>query len=433
MKARRTLLRDGLLVPVVSPPAYADLIIEDGEIAKMHASQDADFDGDVVDCSNRIIMPGLINAHLHPELHVLKGAVEELDLHDWVGAEWFDAALVLLSSDEGRAIQRAAIRAAIADCLLSGTTCVATYGVTTGADESVASVLAELGARGHITVRDTQFRPLPGPVQPAHRLVPPRMYRLHAEEALTPAELTAAAVAHRRGERLVMHAAETERRLRLVMEHFGTSTVRLLERYGLLSERTLLSHAVYVDADEQTLLALNRVPVVSSPTAEMKLADGLAPIVDMLRLGVTVALGTDCAICNNSSDMFLEMRQLGLSQKLRYGAHAISAEQILLSATVHGARALGAEGQLGALAEGMSADLVLVHVDNARLQPLVVGARFNNVAANLVYAATGQDVTDVMIAGRWIVRERNLQTADARAIWRDLNTATHELYERILK
>jgi 5-methylthioadenosine/S-adenosylhomocysteine deaminase len=433
MKSRRTLLRNGLLVPVVSPPEYADLIVQDGEIAQMHASQDADFDGDVVDCSNRIIMPGLINAHLHPELHVLKGVVEELDLHDWVGAEWFDAALLLLSSEDGSAIQHAAVRAAIADCLLSGTTCIATYGVTTGADDIVATVLGELGARGHVTIRDTEFRPLPGPVQPAHRRAPPRMYRLHAEEALTPAELAAASAAHRRGERLVMHAAETERRVRQVMEHFGTSTVRLLERYGLLSDRMLLSHAVYVDAEEQALLALNRVAVVSSPTAEMKLADGLAPIVDLLRLGVTVALGTDCAICNNASDMFLEMRQLGLAQKLRYGAHAISAEQILLSATVHGARALGAEGQLGALAEGMSADLLLIDVDNPRLQPLLAGERFSNVAANLVYAATGQDVTDVMIAGRWIVRERKLLTADAPAIWRDLNAAAHELYERILK
>jgi 5-methylthioadenosine/S-adenosylhomocysteine deaminase len=258
------------------------------------------------------------------------------------------------------------------------------------------------------------------------------MYRLHAEEALTSAELTAAAAAHRRGERLVMHAAETEHRLKLVVEAFGTTTIRLLDRWALLSERTLLSHAVHVDQEEIRMLALNRVAVVSSPSAEMKLSDGLAPIVDMMHAGVTVALGTDCAICNNSDDMFLEMRQLGLSQKLRYGADVLSAEQILLSATVHGARALGFEGQLGAIAEGMRADLVVIDVDNPRLQPLLTGGKFNNVAANLVYAATGQDVTDVMIDGRWIVRERALQTADAQTIWQDLRAAAHELYERIL-
>ncbi len=432
MNDARTLLRNGLIVPVVSRPFYGDLLIEDGEIAAVRRETIGNFRGDVVACHGRVIMPGLVNAHLHPELHVLKGIVEELELHDWADAEHFDAALELLSSPGGQEIQRAAVRASIADCVLSGSTCLATYGVTTGADDTVAEVLGEIGVRGHVTIRDTTFAPAAGDSQPAQRQQPPRMYRLHAEEALTADELNAAAAAHRRGERLVMHAAETEHRLRLAIEGFGTSTIRLLDRYGLLSERMLLSHAVYVDAEERQLLALNRVPVVSSPTAEMKLADGLAPIVDLLQLGVTVALGTDCAICNNSDDMFLEMRQLGLAQKLRYGAHAISAEQILLSATVHGARALGAEATFGALTEGMAADLIVVDVDNPRMQPLIVSERFDNVAANLVYGVTGQDVTDVMVAGRWLVRDRVLQSGDTKRIWHDLRAGAHELYDKIL-
>ncbi|MGQ0814604.1 MAG: amidohydrolase family protein [Gemmatimonadota bacterium] len=424
MSTQRTLLRNGLLVPVAAPPRYANVVVEAARIAEIGAEY-ADFDGDVVDCSGRIIMPGLINAHLHPELHVLKGIVEELDLHDWEAAEHLESALLFLGTDAGRAIQEAAIRASIVDCVLSGTTCVATYGVTTGADDVAASVLSEIGVRGYVTVRDPEFAPVAD-----HKRF---MYRLHAEETLTAAELTAAAVAHRRGERLVMHAAETEHRLRLVVEKFGTTTVRMLDRWGLLSERVLLSHAVHVDAEEIRLLALNRVPVVSSPSAEMKLTDGLAPIVDMIQQGVTVGLGTDCAICNNSDDMFLEMRQLGLSQKLRYGAHAISAEQILLSATLHGARALGFEGELGAIAEDMRADLVLIDTDNPRLQPLIVSERFSNVAANLVYAATGQDVTDVMIDGRWVVRDGVLRTAHEQLIWQQLRAGAHELYERILQ
>ena len=426
---RPTILRNALIVPVVDRPHYGDITIADGRIVRVGEAP-GDFEGDVVACNGRIVMPGLINAHLHPELHVLKGIVEELDLHAWDNAEHLDAALLLLASEEGRYIQRAAIRASIADCVLSGTTCISTYGVTDGADDTCAEILAEIGVRGFVTIRDVEFTPITGG-RPAHSLQPPRMYRLHAEEALTAAELTAAAVAHRRGERLVMHAAETEHRLKLVVDAFGTTTIRLLDRWGLLSERTLLSHAVHVDHEEIGLLALNGVAVVSSPSAEMKLSDGLAPIVDMMRAGVTVALGTDCAICNNSDDMFLEMRQMGLSQKLKYGAHAMSAEQILLSATVNGARALGFEGELGAIAEGMRADLVMIDIDNPRLQPILTGEKFCNVAANLVYAATGQDVTDVMIDGRWIVRDRALQTADAHTIWQDLRVAARDMYERI--
>jgi 5-methylthioadenosine/S-adenosylhomocysteine deaminase len=381
-----------------------------------------------IDCAGRLLMPGLVNAHLHPELHLLKGAVEELNLHAWEDAVHFDRALVLLSSAEGRWIQRAGIRASLTDCLLSGTTQIATYGVTVGADEVAARELRALRLRGHVTVRDMAF----APVSPLPPDVVPRIYRLHAEEALTPAELEAAARAHTRGERLIMHAAETEERIQWVREKFGTSTVRLLERYGLLSPRVLLSHAIYVDDEERVLLARRGTPIISSPIAETKLADGIAPIVDYLGLGITVALGTDCAVCNNGNDLFLEMRQLGLVQKLRYGADAMPAEQILRIATQGGTRALTGAADGGALVVGGAADLILIDLANPRLQPLVHRDGFSNVAANLVYAATGQDVTDVMIAGSWVVQRRRLLIADQESIWEDLARAADALYDRIL-
>src|SRR5690606_30868892 len=115
--------------------------------------------------------------------------------------------------------------------------------------------------------------------------------------------------------------------------------------------------------------------------------------------GVTVGRGTDTAVCDSTSGLFVEMRQLGLVQKLRYGADAVTADQILRAATRGGALALGGAGEFGVLAEGASADLILVDTANPRLQPLVHRDGYSNVAANLVYAATGQDVTDVMIAG----------------------------------
>ncbi len=170
---------------------------------------------------------------------------------------------------------------------------------------------------------------------------------------------------------------------------------------------------------------------MSSPVAELKLADGIAPIVDYLERGIVVALGTDCAVCNNSSDLFLEMRQVGLVQKFRYGADAMPAEQILRMATRYGARALG-DDQYGVIEVGRAADLILVDANNARLQPLVHRSDFSNLAANLVYAATGQDVTDVMIDGRWTMRERRLLPLDAEGVWEELGRAATALYDRIL-
>ncbi len=427
--ARPLVLEGGLVLALddLDTAGRLSVAVRDGRIAAVGEPDDvrARFPAARrIDCDGRILLPGLVNAHLHPELHVLKGAVEELHLHDWEDARHFDQALALLSSPEGRWIQRAGIRAALADALLTGATCIATYGVTVGADETAAEEIARLGLRGFVTVRDVEFRPVESAM--------PRLYRLHAEEALTAEELEAAARAHERGERIVMHAAETDYRIGLVRERFGVTTVRLLERYGLLSPRTLLSHAIYVDEDERALLATRGVPVISSPVAEMKLADGIAPINDYIARGITVALGTDCAVCNNSNDLFLEMRQLGLAQKLRYGADAMPAEQILRMATRYGARALGGEAEFGTIEVGRAADLVMVDANNARLQPLVHRSDFSNLAANLVYAATGQDVTDVMTAGRWAVRERRLLPVDAAETWAELARAAEALYDRIL-
>jgi 5-methylthioadenosine/S-adenosylhomocysteine deaminase len=129
--------------------------------------------------------------------------------------------------------------------------------------------------------------------------------------------------------------------------------------------------------------------------------------------------------------MFLEMRLFGLSQKLRYGAAAAPAEQILLMATRSGAAVLDGAGNFGTLEEGRAADMILVDVRNPRMQPLLVDGDAANLAANLVYAATAADVTDTMVAGRWIVRDRRLLSADTHALWSDIERAARTLHSRL--
>jgi 5-methylthioadenosine/S-adenosylhomocysteine deaminase len=385
-------------------------------------------------CRGRVLMPGLVNAHLHPELHLLKGALEQLGLHDWGPHDSLNRALRVLNSETGRPLQRAGIRAALLDALLGGTTCVATYGVTRGSEVECAAALGELGMRGAITIRDDTFARPPAAL-PAHCADglpdPIHFFRLHAEETVDDAELRAAAAAHDAGARIVMHAAETSERLRLAHERLGDSTIRVLARYGLLSPRVLLSHAIHVDAGERALISAAGATVVASPAAEMKLADGIGPFVEYLKAGVPVALGTDAAVCNNGNDMFLECRALGLSQKAAYGAAAFAPEQVLHCATRHGARALGGTTLTGAIEPGSAADVILLDAATPRMQPLVWRGRHANVYANLVYAATGQDVTDVMIAGEWRVRRRRWQGGDTRSEWRGLSRAARLLHRLI--
>jgi 5-methylthioadenosine/S-adenosylhomocysteine deaminase len=258
----------------------------------------------------------------------------------------------------------------------------------------------------------------------------PVFYRLHAEEALFEPELERAAEAHRRGARIVMHAAETERRRDLVRARFGTTTVRLLDRYGLLSPRVLLSHVVHVDDEEIALIARRGAPVVFSAAAEMKLGDGTPPAVAMLRAGISAGLGTDAAVCSNGTDMFIEMRMFAMQQKQRYGAGAISPERILYLATAGGAAALGLQ-RTGRIATGWVADLTLVDAHSPRMLPLSTRNVWNNIASNLVFSATGADVTDVMVGGRWIVRRRRLTMASARAVRTELARAARTLHRRV--
>jgi len=428
----KRLLLGGLVVPCDgSDPARRDVLLDGDRIAALEPAGSERLDGtdaERIHATDRIVLPGLVDAHVHPELILLRGLMEGMSLHDWDDFHLLHDARDWLASDEGLETMRVATRAALAESLLAGVTTVGTYGLTQGMDAVAAECMHELGLRGWTTVRDASFTPLPD------ALPRPHMYRLHAEEALTDAELRAAAGAHQRGEWLVMHVAETETRVRLTRERFGTSPIRLLARYGLLSPRVLLSHAVHLEDEEVRMIADAGAPVVASPSAEMKLGDGIAPVRALLEAGATVALGTDAAVCNNGADLLLEARHLGLLQGLRGAAGRLSPQSLLDAATHGGAVALARPGDApaGRLAVGAAADLTLLDARAPALQPLLESPRHGNVVANVVYSATGRDCTDVMVAGEWRVRERKLLGHDHDALVRDLTVCAHRMLEHNL-
>jgi 5-methylthioadenosine/S-adenosylhomocysteine deaminase len=400
------------------------VLIRDGRIVSLRAASEEAFpaDIDVIDCSRRIVIPGLVNAHLHPDLHLLRGMLEDLSLHEWPDCSLLQRSLCILDGPDGEPLQRAAVRAALAECALAGQSTVVCYGVSDRVDRIAAEELRALGLHGWVTVRDAAFAP-------AADYGVPHMYRLHAEEALTEAELEIAARAHERGEWMVMHVAETRERIALCRERFGTTPIRLLARHGLLSPRVLLSHAVHIDEEEMALIAAAGAPVVSSPVAEAKLADGLAPITALVERGVPIALGTDAAVCNNSSDLLLEARMLGLLQRLDRGAAALPAGTLLRCATAGGAAALGGPAGAG-IAPGAPADLALLDAAAPHMLPLLVRPGGSNLLAAIVFSATGRDVTDLMVQGRWVVRDRRLVARDAERIGAELMDAAEELIRR---
>ena len=188
------------------------------------------------------------------------------------------------------------------------------------------------------------------------------------------------------------------------------SPAAYVDSLGLLDGEILLAHCVYLDDNDFSILARPHVHVVTNPASNMKLANGFAPVTRMLREGIHVALGTDSAASNNALNMFTEMRLLSMTQKgVTRDALALTAEETLRIATENGAAAIGRE-DLGSIEVGKTADLILIDEDCPSLRPLY------NRKASLVYSASGSEVSDVMIDGKWVMRERHLKTIDEERV-----------------
>jgi 5-methylthioadenosine/S-adenosylhomocysteine deaminase len=207
--------------------------------------------------------------------------------------------------------------------------------------------------------------------------------------------------------RLIIHLSETHREVSDCQARYGATPVAHLDRLGLLSPRLVADHAVVLSEEDLELLAVSGAGVAHCPESNMKLASGLAPVSDLLRLGVPVGLGTDGCASNNNLDLVQEMDTAAKLQKLRYlDPTVLPATAALDLATTGSARVLGLEAEVGALVPGLKADLVVLDLDQPHLTPMY------EPYSHLVYAATGADVQTVLVHGRVLVQDRRLLAFD---------------------
>lgn len=428
------ILQGGLLVSPHAPTAGSSgatllsdstLVVRDGIIEEV--SQRRYSGPEVVDCSERILLPGLCNAHLHSEFLLVRGLLEDRRLQTWEDDDDYMDAWDRLEQPLDPVLLRPAYLASYVRQALGGVTCVGEFNCIDGSASVSQAVLREVGLAGTASAKLVELEPAqaePGAFQP--------YVSLHHELGLTRLELTAAS--ERRllvpGTRMTLHASETSERMRAVRQRFGMTTVRLLESYGLLYPGMLLSHAVHIDAKEIGLIAAKGASVVASPTAEMKLSDGISPIPALLRAGVTVAVGTDCATCNNDGDLFLELKTLGLLHKVTSGAEALPAATLLALGTRCGYEALGLSGG-GRLEVGARADVILLDRYAPQLAPVVHSPQRSNVLAALIYGATGSAVTDTLAGGEWVVRGGRPVRFSLPAVMKQLQEATETLWREV--
>jgi len=390
-----------------------------------------------VDATGKIIMPGLINGHCHGDMALAKGLGDGMTLLEQMTefgqCGWFFPYL----TDTDRFYAR---EHTYCEALLSGTTTLV-ENMYWSLGSLSQKAFNEVGLRG-APVEDIRYDFMKSDDFLTNEMLYdfkdecekcrclPFLGTLPEEEFTEQRLKKTAETVNGSGCGFTSHLAETKWRFDASQEQFGMSPVKVLDKFDLLNGRYIGSHGVYFDEDDIALLAKRDVKIINTPICELKIADGLAPIRELLDNGITVGLGTDGSMWNNSNDIFREMKCMAIAHNLKHGANSISPKEILDMATVGGAAALGIRDLVGTIEEGKLADIILVDCTAPHMTPIHFGA-FDNVSSAIVFCATGADVTDVLVAGSFSVRNRKLTGCDLSKIQKEVQCSSSELIKKL--
>lgn len=390
-----------------------DVITDVGEMSKLPSNRHYD---ERIDCTNRLIMPGLVNAHTHTPMTLFRGLAEGVSLFTLEG--WYDSIRVLelvMTPD----MVPAAVEVACAEMIRTGTTTFAdqyffmdqiipavrrsgmraalAYGVVELGDpvarqQELANLEAFLEEIGH----DPGGR-LSGWIGPHAYFVDNSPEMMSAERILAEKYQTG----------MHIHLSTTGEEDRHCQREYGVSAVTQMAAMGMLERPTLAAHSITIPETDWQTLADKPFTAVTAASACMRAGADAAPVVGMRAAGINVAIGTDNVCNNNDYDLFSEMRTVAKLASFREGRPgALSAREVLDMATACGAKALGLDDKIGDLTPGKKADLIMLDRTGIGWSPLPT----NDPFTALVYSVSGLQVTDTMVDGRWLLRDRQWQT-----------------------
>jgi len=372
-----------------------------------------------VDRPNAMLTPGLINTHTHAAMSLFRGIADDLKLQDWLNNYIFPAEAKNVTPD----FVRWGTRLASLEMLLSGTT---TFTDMYYYEDVVAEAVKEAGIRGVLGETIIKF-PVADAKTPEDGLKYAEKFLIrfkgdplitaavapHAPYTNTDATLKAArALANKYNAPLITHLSETKKENDDMQAARHMSPTEYLNSLGFFNGRTVAAHCVWVNDRDMAILKAHNVGVAHNPSSNMMLASGVAPVVEMLKRGIAVGLGTDGpAGSNNDFDLMEEMDLAAKLQKLsRNDPEALTAKQSFEMATIGGARVLGMEKEIGSLEAGKRADLISIDLDAPNAVPMY------DVYSQLVYSLKGSNVIDVVVNGREVVRDKRALTLDQPAI-----------------
>lgn len=414
---KKTVIYNATLVPMneqMDVLPGGSLYIEGNTIREVAPSKIEREDAEYVDARGMVVMPGFVNTHTHLPMALLRGYADDLPLHRWL-TDYIFPAEARWMTPENVAV---ATRFALIEMIKSGTTC---FNDMYFFEEIIAREAKRAGVRGVvgeslIDFPTPSFRTLEEGIARTESI----LQEWKGDRLITPgvcahSPYTCSRETLRQAKQLSetyncllqIHVSETRKEVDDLLASEGKRPVEYLYGLGLLDDRTVVAHGVWLNEREIDLMARCGTSVAHCPKSNLKLASGIADTDTYLRRGVNVSLGTDGAASNNTLDMVEEMRFAALLPKgVRRDPEAMNARQALRVATINGARAVGLGDITGSLEVGKRADLLLVHLDASNAMPIY------DVYSALVYAMNSKNVRSSMIDGQWVMRDRVMLTID---------------------
>ena len=409
MNANFDLINDGIIA------VAQEKIVAVGSKADVEAQFTADA---TIDCRDQIVMPGLVNAHTHVPMTLLRGLNDDLRLDVWLGymmpleREFVNPEFVSLGTT-----------LACAEMIRSGITAFADMYYF---EDAIAQTTADIGMRALCGQTVLMF-PTPDSQTwqdgikfcrqfienwNGHHLIQPAVSP-HAWYTATPELLQACAdLALEYDVPVHTHISETLLEVNNCREQNGTTPVHWNKQNNLLKTKLLAAHCCHIDRGEMIELKQVGAGIAHNPSSNLKLSSGIAPVPEMLEVGCNVGIGTDGPASNNDLDMFEEVRLAALLAKvMRHDPTDLPAKQALELATIGGAKAIHMGDKVGSLEVGKLADLITVDTNNVHNLPHF-STNPDSVYSRLVYSAKSTDVVNVMVHGRWLMQNRQLLTID---------------------
>ena len=400
-----------------------------GEVTKNYTAKET------INADGKIIVPGLINTHTHIPMTLFRGIADDLDLQEWLTKYIFPAEAQNVDED----FVRVGTRLGLAELIRGGTT---TFCDMYYFEDAVAEETYKAGMRGVLGETIIDFPVADNKTNEeamkyaekfvnkwkSNRLITPAIAP-HAPYTVSEEHLKAIKnLSDKLDAPVVIHVAETNKEVTDMKAKNGMRVIEYLDSFGFLNDKTIAAHVVFPDTAELEILKNRRVGIAHNPQSNMKLASGVAPVPEMLKMNLAVGLGTDGAASNNDLDLWEEMDTAAKLHKVFSGdPKVLTAQEAFTMATVGGARALHLEDKIGSLETGKRADILIVDFDTLHQTPVY------NVYSHLVYATKSSNVRTVIVDGKVLMRDYKLLTLDENRIKKDATEYHRQIINNLSK